>query len=141
MAEIKIFTTNYYNSFIEVADDTKAIASKIPISKNVSKTIAEMQYEILINHPYKYTSDEILFQIFASRNKIAISEYDDARNQFFSKGQPCLRTSPLAKTYGFGIHFDIDGKVAIYGMETEEYQQFLNDPKIKKIKSLNSRKK
>jgi len=141
VAEIKIFTTNYYNSFIEVADDTKAIASKIPISKNVSKTIAEMQYEILINHPYKYTSDEILFQIFASRNKIAISEYDDARNQFFSKGQPCLRTSPLAKTYGFGIHFDIDGKVAIYGMETEEYQQFLNDPKIKKIKSLNSRKK
>jgi len=66
------------------------------------------------------------------------AEYKQAREQFFSKGQPCFRASPLTKTYRFGIHCDNNGKVALYGMETEEYQKFLADPKIKKYKAMKS---
>lgn len=69
------------------------------------------------------------------------SEYKQAREKFFSKGQPCFRASPLTKTYGFGVHSDKEGKVALYGMETEEYQNFLNDTKIKKVKAMRSTKK
>jgi hypothetical protein len=68
------------------------------------------------------------------------AEYEKAREQFFSKGQPCFRASPLTKTYGFGIHCDKNGKVALYGMETEEYQSFLADTKIKKVKAMKSSK-
>jgi len=63
------------------------------------------------------------------------------REQFFSKEQPCFRTSPLTKTYGFGIHSDSNGKVALYGMETKEYQQFLADTKIRKLKAMKSNKR
>jgi len=54
--------------------------------------------------------------------------------------QPCFRASPLTKTYGFGIHCDSSGKVALCGMETEEYQGFLSDSRIKKLKAMKSSK-
>jgi hypothetical protein len=111
---MKLHTTNYYNTFIEVADDTKAECGTRPPSKD-KKTVAEMQYDLIANHPYQYTSDGVLFQVFADRNYLTQEEYEQAREQFFSKGQACFRASPLTKTYGFGVHCDSNGKLAIYG--------------------------
>jgi hypothetical protein len=134
---MKPHSTNFFNTFIEVAEDTKAICGTKPPAKD-KKTVAEMQYELMSKNPYQYTSDDILFQIFADRNNLTKAEYKQARTEFFAKGQPCFRTSPLTKTYGFGIHNNAAGKVAIYGMETEEYKKFLADEKIKKVKAMKS---
>ncbi len=139
MATEKIHTTNYFDTFVEVAEDTKANCGTIPPAKD-KKTVAEMQYELLVNNPYKFTSDDIFFQVFADRNDLTQGEYKQARQQFYSKGQPCFRASPLTKIYGFGVHSDNDGKVALYGVETEEYQKFLADTKIKKVKAMKSSK-
>ena len=68
-------------------------------------------------------------------------DYPKEREQFFSKGQPCLRASPLTKSYGFGVHSNKEGKVAIYGMETEEYQEFISDKEIIKTKAMRSSRK
>lgn len=83
-------TTNYQDTFIEVAADTKAATGTKPPSKN-KKTVAEMQYELIAKNPYQYTSDDILFQVFADRNDLTKNEYKEAREKFFSKGQACLR--------------------------------------------------
>jgi len=136
---MKVHSTNYFDTFIEVAEDTKANCGIIPPTKD-KKTVAEMQYDLIAENPYKYTSDDILFQIFVDRNDLDKEEYEKAREQFFAKGQPCFRASPLTKTYGFGIHSDSNGKIALYGMETEEYQQFLTDTKIRKLKAMKSGK-
>jgi hypothetical protein len=136
---MKIHTTNYFDTFIEVAEDTKVFCSTKPPTKD-KKTVAEMQYDLITKNPYGYTSDDIFFHVFADRNDLIEAEYKQAREQFFSKGQPCLRTSPLTKTYGFGIHCDNNGKVALYGMETEEYQNFMADTKIRKAKAMKSSK-
>ena len=136
---MKIYTTNYFDTFIEVADDTKATCGMRPPSKD-KKTVAEMQYELISKNPYKYTSDDIFFQIFADKNNLIQTEYKQARELFFSKGQPCFRASPLTKTYGFGIHSNSNGKIALYGMETDEYHSFLIDNKTKKIKAIKSNK-
>jgi hypothetical protein len=133
---MKIHSTNYYDTFIKVAENTKVDCGTIPPTKD-KKTVAEMQYELIAENPYRYTSDDILFQVFTTRNDLTEAEYKQAREQFFSKGQPCFRTSPLTRTYGFGIHSDNNGKIALYGMETEEYQNFLADAKIKKCKAMN----
>ncbi|MBA3662556.1 MAG: hypothetical protein H0W64_12615 [Gammaproteobacteria bacterium] len=95
----------------------------------------------LHKHPYKYTSDDLFFQVYADKNDLTKAEYKQAREQFFSKGQPCFRVSPLTKTYGFGVHSDRNGKIALYGMETEEYQKILTNSKIKKLKAMRSTKK
>lgn len=136
---MKVHSTNYFDTFIEVAEDTKVDCGIIPPTKEI-KTVAEMQYELISKNPYMFTSDDIFFQVFADRNDLTKAEYKQAREQFFSKGQPCFRASPLTKTYGFGIHSNSNGKVALFGKETKEYQTFLSDEKIKKVKAMKSSK-
>jgi hypothetical protein len=138
---MKIHSTNYINTFIEVAEDCPTAMGTIPLSKKDTKSIAEMQFEMVANNPYKFTSDEIYFEVFALRNDITQSEYNKAREEFFSKGQPCFRASPLTKRYGFGVHSDNNAKVAIFGIETNEYEQFLSNPNIKKVKAMRNAKK
>ncbi len=83
-----------------------------------------MQYELLTKHPYKYTSDDVIFTVYTQKNKIDTADLQSEREKFFSKGQPCLRSSPLVKRYGWGIHSDREGKVAIYAVESGEYKKF-----------------
>lgn len=137
----KLHTTNYYNTFIEVAEDSKAAEGNKPAVKGTQKTVAEIQYALIAGHPYTHTSDEVLFKVYAQRNDFAKAEYEKARTAFFSKGQPCFRASPLTKTYGYGIHFNEEGKMALYGVETPEYQAFLADTEVKKVKAMRSGKK
>ncbi len=135
----KIHSTNYFDTFIEVAPDTKVSSGTPPPSKQ-KKTVAQLQYELIGNNPYKFSSDDILFQVYADRNDLKESEYKQAREQFFSKGQACLRASPLAKIYGYGIHSNRDGKIALYGMETNEYANFIADSEVVKVKAMKSGK-
>jgi Family of unknown function (DUF6157) len=46
------------------------------------------------------------------------------RVKLFAKPQACMRTSPLPKRYGWGVHYDGCGRLALYAMESEEYQHF-----------------
>jgi hypothetical protein len=132
-------STNYQDAFIEVADDCKAQLGTEPPEK-ASKTVARLQYEMLRGKPYAYTSDELIFTIHADRNAISARERKKARDEFFSKGQPCLRSSPLAKTYGWGIHFDGKSRVAIYGKESAEYARLKQDKKLTHLKAMKSKR-
>lgn len=138
---MKVHTTNYFDTFIQVAEDTKAACGIRPTSKGDKKTVAEMQFDLISRNPYRYTSDDILFQIYADKNELPEAEYEQSRAQFFSKGQACFRASPLTKSYGFGVHCDGVGKIAIFGMETEVYQNFVADASIKKVKAMKSARK
>ena len=134
----KVHTTNYHDTFIEVADDSPATSGEVPPLKGDNKTAATIQFEMISKHPYKYTSDDVLFQVFADKNDLTKSEYKSAREQFFSKGQPCFRASPLTKRYGWGVHSDKEGKIALYGCETTKYQKFATDEKLKVVKAMKS---
>jgi hypothetical protein len=58
-------STNYYDTFIEVADDCPAGVAEIPAPKGGSQTAPGLQYELIANHPYKYTQDDVLFEVFS----------------------------------------------------------------------------
>lgn len=137
---MKTHTTNYYNTFIEIAEDSTAQVGEMPPVKQDTKTVAQMQFDMVANNPYTYTSDDILFQVFADRNDILESEYTEARAAFFSKGQPCFRASPLTKRYGWGVHYNEEGKMAIYGADSEEYKRFVQDKNLKVVKAMKSGK-
>lgn len=128
-------STNYTNAFIEVSDDCKAEAGTVPPEK-AEKTIAQMHFEIISENPYRYTSDEVVFATYAAKNKVAQADLEGKRGEFFSKGQPCLRSSPLGKTYGWGIHFDQEAKVAIYAKESAEYARLHKDTSLKHLKAM-----
>src|SRR5690349_18391878 len=83
-------STNYTNTFIQVADDCKVAVGTVPPEKQ-EKTVAQLQYELIANNPYRYTSDDVIFAVYAARNRIPDAELDARRAELFSKGQPCLR--------------------------------------------------
>ena len=134
-------STNYFDTFIEVAEDTKAQEGTAPKDTGTKKTVANYEYELVNNNPYKYTSDDVFFLVYAERNQIPKSKQKKEREIFFSKGRPCFRASPLTKTYGWGVHSNSDGKVAIFGVESKEYSKMLNDSEIEKRKAMRSKKK
>lgn len=138
---MKVHTTNYQNTFIEVAEDSPVKKGEIPPLKSENKTIANIEFEMISKNPYKYSSDDVLFQAFAEKNDLTKSDYKKEREQFFSKGQACLRASPLTKRYGWGIHNDENGKIALYGMETPEYEKYSKDENLKIVKAMRSSRK
>ncbi len=131
-------TTNYQNTLITPAEDTKAVHAVMPPLKQDKKTIANLQFDMIYNEPYKYTSDEVLFEIYMLRKGAEHDPVADERKAFFSKGQPCLRTSALAKQYGWGIHHDAGGRVALVAMESEDFKALVADPGVKKVKAMKS---
>ncbi len=132
-------TTNYYNAFIELADDCPISNAEVPPLKGEAQSIANLQFDMIMHNPYKYTSDEVIFEIFALRKGIT-NQKDEERAAFFSKGQACLRTSPLAKRYAWGIHHNAEGKVALYPAESVEYQQFASDKTLQHTKAMKSKR-
>jgi hypothetical protein len=137
---MKIHTTNYINTFIEIADDCPTEVGEMPPIKQEAKTVANIQFEMVSKNPYKFTSDDVLFQVFAIRKDLTKSEYKEAREQFFSKGQPCFRASPLTKRYGWGVHYDKEGRMAIYSAESAEYRKLVKDKTLKVLKAMKTNK-
>ena len=126
-------STNYYNTFISVAGACKRTEGTIPPNK-IPPTVARLEYDLIANNPYKYSSDEVLFEIFQKRNPDALT------CDFHPEKQACFRCSPLSKSYGWGFHFDEMGKVAIFGMESRKYQVFLDNGEIHHKTAFSSKK-
>lgn len=133
-------TTNYYDTFITVADDCPVNQAEIPPLKK-QRSVANIEFDLLAGHPYQYTSDEILFSVFAEKQGLKKKELAEARSLFFSKGQPCFRASPLTKRYGWGVHFDREGKMALVDMNSEDYEKYKADKNISVVKAMRSSKK
>jgi Family of unknown function (DUF6157) len=137
---MKIHSTNYTNTFIATAEDCPLKAAEVPFIKGENKSVAVMQFEMLYDNPYHYTSDDVIFDCFALKNNIGSSDYQAEREQFYSKGQPCLRCSPLTKRYGWGVHANEEGKIAIYPIESPEYAQFSSDKNLDQTRAMRSKK-
>jgi hypothetical protein len=95
---------------------------------------------MLYENPYRFTSDEVLFQVFAHKQGVTRAEWEEKWAAFFSKGQPCMRSSPLTKRYGWGVHSDAEGKIAIYPAESADYKRLAQDPKLAHTKAMRSRR-
>jgi len=116
------------NTFIRVADDTRATTGTPPPDKGEPRSIARLHYDLLSGHPYQYDMDALNFTVFRLRSGLSDDEAEAERDAFFSRGHPCMRASPLTKTYGFGAHYDSAGRIAIYPMESDAYRTLMNDP-------------
>ena len=132
-------TTNYFDTFIAVAEDCPVAASEIPPAQQ-PPTIAALHFELLADEPYTKTSDEVIFETYARRAGIDDGDRDAAREAFFSKGQPCLRSSPLGKRYGWGVHSDAQGRVALVAQGSPEYERLLAASDVTQTRAMRSRR-
>lgn len=125
-------TTDYVDTFISVAPDCPATTSEVPPEKEPA-TLAQRQLAMLRDAPYEHTSDDV---VYASQGE----PKGLTREQFFSKGQPCLRSSPLVKRYGWGVHADAEGRVALVPVESDRYRELAADPGLVQRSGMRSRR-
>lgn len=135
-------TTNYQNTLIEVAADCPADFG-LPPEK--ADTIAGHQYSLLVDNPYRLTSDDLLYEVHRRRSTSdAFPDGDPktrkSRDEFFSKPQACLRASPLGKRFGWGTHHDSDGKIAVYSLHSPEYLRLAQDERITKVPAMRNKR-
>ena len=139
---------NYVNTFISVAEDTKATESKEPAPRGTTTPVAQYQFDML-RQPFRFTQEEVLFDVWLARqgdagnivlDELAADEVAQLRTDFFAKGQPCLRASPLTKSHGWGVHFDAEGRAALVAMESDEYRRLLQDESLTQLKAMRSKR-
>lgn len=134
---------NYFNTFITVAEDCPVDRAKVPAPRGGKATVATMQYEMLHPQPFAHTQEDVLFQVWFDRqelDELAADEVETLRSEFFAKGQPCLRASPLTKTHGWGVHFDEQGRAALHAMESEEYATLAADDSLTVLRAMRSKR-
>lgn len=123
-------TTIYRDTFTSVAPDCPATVAEVP-PERATPSVARLQYEMLVDAPYRYTSDDVVHRTQGERRGID-------RDTFFSTGQACLRASPLVKRYGWGLHHDAEGRVALVPVESPEYAAFRADPSLQQNAGMRS---
>jgi hypothetical protein len=116
---------SYTNTFIEAADDCPEVTGIVPPVRGDKPSVAVLEYELLGKHPYKYTRDELLFVVHVTRLGLTPADLKQRGKQIhaelFAKEHPCMRASPLPKRYGWGVHHDEQGRIAIVSRNSPEY--------------------
>ena len=133
-------STNYYDTFIAIAPDCPVASAEVPTARGGRPTVAQLQYELIAAHPHELTSDDVLFAVYAERQGIPESERAVERERFFARDQACLRSSPLGKRYGWGLHHDAQGRVALVPVGSEEYRRLETDPALAQTRAMRSKR-
>lgn len=135
---------NPVNQFIEIASDSPASKAVVPQDKGGKRSIASIECDLLSDKPYGYTLEELKFATYLQHKQIPPAELKVHRKQlwdeYFAKPCTCMRASPLTKQYGWGAHYDENGKITIYAAESQKYQDFVNDKSIKKYSAMRSKR-
>lgn len=124
------------NTFILIAEDCPT-AGAVPPLKAGKPTTARFQYELLSEHPYEYNLDELNFAVHCRFNECEPTP--SYKQAFLSRSHPCLRTSPLTRAFGWGVHYDWAGRIAIYPANTIAYQKLIRDPSLNVQRAIRNR--
>ncbi|MFF2480234.1 DUF6157 family protein [Paenibacillus sp. NPDC058071] len=135
---------NYYNTFITIAPDSTALTGIVPPDKKNGLSKPSIEYELAVDRPYVYSMEQLLYEVhllhkgFSDQEKAENGE--SIRAAFFGKSQACLRTSMLPKKYGWGIHFNKEGKLALYPVDSPEYAHYASgaDGSVKVVPAMRS---
>ena len=134
---------DFVNAFVEVAPDTHAVTGTAPPVRGASKSVANLEYELIASAPYVHTHDDVLFAVHVARTRAAdtgVNAQAMSREEFFSRSHACMRASALPKTYGWGLHFDAEGRVALVGVETGRYRELAGDPSLGHTRAMRSKR-
>ncbi|PZS30442.1 MAG: hypothetical protein DLM61_10960 [Pseudonocardiales bacterium] len=130
----------YTNTFIAVAEDCRAATGEVPIERAGSPTVASTQYAMLAAAPGQWTQEDVLL---ASSPQIRGRDIDEAElcrlsQEYFSQPRACLRASALPKTFGWGLHYDADGRITLHAVDSPEYARLRNDVSLTQLRAMRS---
>jgi len=133
---------NYFNTFIAVAPDTSAKAGTVPPERGGKKSVAVLEYELIASKPYVLTQEDVQFAVHVQRHGISAAQLETQHTklweEFFSRPMACMRASPLPKSYGWGLHFNLEGKVALVAVESPQYKELSRSGSIEHTRAMRS---
>lgn len=118
-------STNYTDTFITVAPDCPVDHGVVPPERAIP-SVAARTFDLISANPYALTSDDVIFTVHADRAGIPEPDREQERTEFFSGPRACLRASDLGKKYGWGVHSDADGRVALHSCDSDTYAALEN---------------
>lgn len=127
----------YLNTFIAIAPDCPAKTGIVPDRPD---SIAGLEYMLLSADPYRLTGEDLILAVHTRHKGVADVDIESFKSALFSKPHPCLRASMLPKRYGWGAHYDGNGRIALYGVETDDYRRLISQRDIKVIPAMRSRR-
>lgn len=95
---------------ILVAEDCPVELSIVP-DDGFPKTIARIEFEILNEYPYQFSESDLFIEVHINKRKrpdLKIDSYN-------------IKRSPLLQKYGWGIHRNQAGKLALVPVNSVEY--------------------
>lgn len=139
-------SVDYTDTFIAVAPDTAAAAGVVPVPRPQGPTVGSATYDLLAPNAYRFRSSEVIFPVWADLQEVPAEERDVAWEGFFSEPRARLRSSDLGKRFGWGIHADENGRIALHGLGTLEYERLASSRTpdgwpVKVVAAMRSRRK
>ena len=103
-------------------------------------TVARTQYDMLAAAPGQWTQEDVLL---ASSPQVRGRDMDEAelrglRREYFSQPRACLRASPLPKSFGWGLHYDADGRITLHAVDSPEYAQLSSNASLTQLRAMRS---
>lgn len=118
----------YRDTFIRVAPDSTATTGRVPPMRGGVPTVPLIEYELLSRQPYKLTQHDLIFETHVRRKGISEKDAKTRRDaiwkELFQKSHPCMRASLLPKKYGWGVHYDARGRIALHAVDSPAYAEF-----------------
>jgi hypothetical protein len=111
--------TGYANAFITLAPDCPLAVDTVP---RQAMSIAGLEHALLIDNPYHYTCFDLILNMQRHQKNVSDDELEAFRSFLVAKSQPCMRISMLAKRWGWGVHYNELGLIALYGAESQKYR-------------------
>lgn len=128
---------SYTNAFITLAPDCPITVGQVP---RQAMSIAGLEHALLFGFPYCYTATDLIFEVQRRHKNVRDVELPAFRAWLLAKPQTCMRLSMLPKRWGWGIHFDELGRMAIYGAETSDYRYFATCSDLRVMAARHSRR-
>lgn len=120
------------------APDCPAAAAVIPPAK-ARPTRATIEYDLLAAAPYSLDHYSFTHAVHCAMAEAGGKPALDFPS-YHSKGQPCMRASPLTKRYGWAAHYDAEGKLALVDPGSATYAALLADPDLPKSPAMRSKR-
>jgi hypothetical protein len=130
----------FLNTFVRTAPDCPESAGIEPACRGGKKPVHLIQLELLRSAPHHFTHESLVVESELLREPSTGETRAEILSRIRSKPLPCLRCSPLAKRYGWGFHFDGEGKIAVHAAGSKAYQKLAADPKLEQVPAIRSKK-
>lgn len=131
----------YVSTFIAVAEDCRAATGEVPPVRAGAPTVAGLQHAMLTAEPGRWQQEDVLLACSPAvrgRGDLPEEELERLREEYFAQPRACLRASPLPKTYGWGLHYDDQGRITLHPVDSPEYARLSQDPSLAQLRAMRS---